>query len=86
MVIIIAVVCVAFNLYRTVEVGDKLKKLLENPDIFSDFERLSYWENRFCNAIAIATFLAWIKVSKKNYLLEEEFKLSALELQTIHSL
>ncbi|PVD39586.1 hypothetical protein C0Q70_02221 [Pomacea canaliculata] len=62
MVIIIAVVCVAFNLYRTVEVGDKLKKLLENPDIFSDFERLSYWENRFCNAIAIATFLAWIKL------------------------
>lgn len=64
MVIIIAVVCVAFNLYRTVEVGDKLKKLLENPDIYSDFERLSYWENRFCNAIAIATFLAWIKIFK----------------------
>lgn len=44
------------------EVGDKLKSLLEDPEKFADFEALSYWETRFSNAIAIATFLAWIKV------------------------
>lgn len=62
MVIIISVVCVGFNVYRTIEVGDKLQALLENPGIFADFERLSYWETRFSNAIAITTFMAWIKV------------------------
>jgi hypothetical protein len=62
LVIIISVVCVAFNVYRTVEVGDKLKSLLENNNQFADFESLSYWETRFSNAIAIATFMAWIKV------------------------
>lgn len=62
LVIIISVVCVAFNVYRTVEVGDKLQDLLRDPNKFADFEALSYWETRFSNAIAIATFLAWIKV------------------------
>ncbi|KAL8603587.1 hypothetical protein ACOMHN_022539 [Nucella lapillus] len=64
LVIVISVVCVVFNVYRTVEVGSKLEKLLEDPKKFADFESLSYWETRFSNAIAIATFLAWIKIFK----------------------
>jgi len=64
LVIIISVVCVAFNVYRTVEVGNKLKELVDNNDQFADFENLSYWETRFSNAIAIATFMAWIKIFK----------------------
>ncbi|XP_076462152.1 LOW QUALITY PROTEIN: polycystin-2-like [Babylonia areolata] len=64
LVIIISVVCVVFNIYRTVEVGDKLEGLLKEPEKFADFESLSYWETRFCNAIAIATFMAWIKIFK----------------------
>ncbi|KAH9505263.1 TRP-like ion channel Pkd2 [Bulinus truncatus] len=63
-VIIISLVCVGFNIYRTMEVNDKLTALLKNPDVFSDFERLSYWETRFSNAIAIAVFMAWIKIFK----------------------
>ena len=54
--------CVGFDVYRTVAVGDKLSILLENDQIYADFERLSYWETRFNNAIAITVFLAWIKV------------------------
>ncbi|XP_076459207.1 polycystin-2-like isoform X2 [Babylonia areolata] len=64
LVIIISIVCIAFNIFRTLEVGDKLDSLLKDPTTFSDFESLSYWETRFSNAIAIATFMAWIKIFK----------------------
>ncbi|KAK3795236.1 hypothetical protein RRG08_056296 [Elysia crispata] len=64
LVIIISFVCVGFNIYRTVEVDDKLTKLLKDPYVYADFERLSYWETRFSNAIAIAVFMAWIKIFK----------------------
>ncbi|OWF42403.1 polycystic kidney disease 2-like 1 protein isoform X1 [Mizuhopecten yessoensis] len=64
LVILLAILCVAFDVYRTVEVDNKLSVLLENPDKFADFEFLSYWQTRFDNAIAIAVFLAWIKIFK----------------------
>ncbi|KAK7507557.1 hypothetical protein BaRGS_00001492 [Batillaria attramentaria] len=64
LVILISIICVAFNVYRTMAVDEKLKSLLDSPDIYMDFERLSYWELRFSNAIAIATFFAWIKIFK----------------------
>ncbi|XP_046350413.1 polycystin-2-like isoform X1 [Haliotis rufescens] len=64
LVIMISLICVAFDIYRTVAVGDKLTSLLENDKVYADFERLSYWETRFSNAIAIAVFLAWIKIFK----------------------
>ncbi|XP_041363051.1 polycystin-2-like isoform X2 [Gigantopelta aegis] len=64
LVILISIVCVGFDVYRTVAVGDKLSILLENDQIYADFERLSYWETRFNNAIAITVFLAWIKIFK----------------------
>ncbi|CAL1532921.1 unnamed protein product [Lymnaea stagnalis] len=64
LVIIISIVCVGFNIYRTIEVNDKLTALLQNSKVYSDFERLSYWETRFSNAIAIAVFMAWIKIFK----------------------
>lgn len=62
LVIMIAILCVAFDVYRTVEVDSKLSVLLDNPDKYADFEFLSFWQTRFDNAIAIAVFLAWIKV------------------------
>ncbi|CAG5121215.1 unnamed protein product [Candidula unifasciata] len=62
--VIISVVCVGFNIYRTLEVNDKLTDLLKDPTVYSDFERLSYWETRFSNAVAIAVFVAWIKIFK----------------------
>ncbi|XP_059178590.1 polycystin-2-like isoform X3 [Physella acuta] len=64
LVILISIVCVGFNVYRTVEVNNKLTELLKDPKIYADFERLSYWETRFSNAIAIAVFMAWIKIFK----------------------
>ncbi|XP_060603024.1 polycystin-2-like protein 1 isoform X2 [Ruditapes philippinarum] len=64
LVIVIALVCVAFNVYRTLKVDELLKKLLDKPDQYADFEFLSYGQTQFDNAIAIAVFLAWIKIFK----------------------
>lgn len=63
-VIIIAILCIVFDIYRTIVVDSKLKELLDNPEKYADFENLSYWQTRFDNAIAIAVFFAWIKIFK----------------------
>ena len=63
--IAIAIVCVVFNIYRTLKVDELLEDLLSRPDQYSDFNFLSYGQSQFDNAIAIAVFLAWIKVSCK---------------------
>ena len=62
LVIIIAILCVAFDIYRLVAVDKKLNELIGQPDQYADFDFLSYWQVRFDNAIAIAVFFAWIKV------------------------
>lgn len=68
LVIGIAIVCVAFNLYRLIKVNSLLKELLDKPDQYADFEFLSYGQTQFDNAIAIAVFFAWIKVNNnRNY-------------------
>ncbi|XP_045214865.1 polycystic kidney disease 2-like 1 protein isoform X3 [Mercenaria mercenaria] len=64
LVIVIALVCVAFNVYRTLKVDELLQELLDKPDQYADFEFLSYGQTQFDNAIAIAVFLAWIKIFK----------------------
>ena len=66
-VIIMAICCVGFNIYRTVEVNTILEKLLANPDQYSNFESLSYWEVVFNSTLAIMVFFAWVKVcAEKN--------------------
>ncbi|KAK3090686.1 hypothetical protein FSP39_013743 [Pinctada imbricata] len=64
LVIIIAILCVAFDIYRQIAVDKKLSELIGNPDEHADFDFLSYWQTRFDNAIAIAVFFAWIKIFK----------------------
>ncbi|ESO83923.1 hypothetical protein LOTGIDRAFT_229509 [Lottia gigantea] len=64
LVILLALVCMVFDIYRTLVVGEKLESLLSNKEQYADFERLSYWETRFSNTIAILVFMAWIKIFK----------------------
>jgi len=64
-VIVMALCCICFNIYRTVEVNNLLEKLLSNPDQYSDFETLSYYEMVFNSALAIMVFFAWIKVGRQ---------------------
>lgn len=63
-VIAISLCCVVFNIYRTVAVNNKLETLLANPDVFCDFDSLSYWQVVFNSALAIMVFFAWIKVGR----------------------
>lgn len=62
LVILISLVCIAFSIYRTIEVREKLDDLLKYPDKFADFEFLSYWQVNFNSALAVTVFFAWIKV------------------------
>ncbi len=63
-VIIIAICCIAYNVYRTMAVNNKLSQLLQNPDAFADFDFLSYCQMCFNNALAVMVFCAWVKVFK----------------------
>lgn len=62
LVIFISTLCIAFNVYRTIAVSEKLKSLLAKGDIYAQFEFLAFCQVQFNNAIAITVFLAWIKV------------------------
>ncbi|CAD5121175.1 DgyrCDS9711 [Dimorphilus gyrociliatus] len=64
LVIIISLICVAFNIYRTIKVNKMLNDLLKKPEEYPDFEFLSYWQVQFNSAIAITVFFAWVKVFK----------------------
>ena len=64
LVIVISIVCVVFNVYRSISVTNKLETLLQDPNAFPDFEFLSYWQVQFNSAIAVAVFFAWVKVFK----------------------
>ncbi|XP_013781183.2 polycystic kidney disease 2-like 1 protein [Limulus polyphemus] len=64
LVILISLLCIAFSIFRTLMVNNVMESLLENPDVFSDFEFLGFWQTQFNNAVAIDVFFAWIKIFK----------------------
>jgi len=63
-VIVMAICCISFNIYRTVAVNNILDDLLANPDQYSNFESLSYYEMVFNSTLAIMVFFAWVKVGR----------------------
>ncbi|CAF0734186.1 unnamed protein product [Rotaria sordida] len=63
-IILISYICIAFNVYRQIKVGQILDDLLKNQKIFADFEFLTYWQTQFNNIIAFTVFIAWIKIFK----------------------
>ena len=46
--------------------ADKLNALLDKPDEFPDFEFLSYWQTQLNDALAITSFMAWVKVKSQS--------------------
>ncbi|XP_051935332.1 polycystic kidney disease 2-like 1 protein [Hippocampus zosterae] len=63
-VILLAVVAIVFNIFRTVKVDKLLGKLLDQPEIYADFEFLAFWQTQYNNMNAVNLFFAWIKVFK----------------------
>ncbi|XP_054654778.1 polycystic kidney disease 2-like 1 protein [Dunckerocampus dactyliophorus] len=63
-VILLAIVAIVFNICRTIKVDKLLGKLLEQPEIYADFEFLAFWQTQYNNMNAVNLFFAWIKVFK----------------------
>uniref|UniRef100_A0A3Q3LYW7 Polycystic kidney disease 2-like 1 n=1 Tax=Mastacembelus armatus TaxID=205130 RepID=A0A3Q3LYW7_9TELE len=63
-VILLALVAIIFNIFRTIKVDQLLDSLLVNPDIYADFEFLAFWQTQYNNMNAVNLFFAWIKVFK----------------------
>jgi len=61
-VLLISLLCIAFNVYRTITVEKLLESLLSTPNQFADFEQLSFWQMQFNYGVALTVFFAWIKV------------------------
>jgi len=79
-----AICCIIFNIYRTVEVNNILEKLLGNPDQYSNFETLSYWEMVFNSTLAIMVFFAWVKVGHFTRCHVKRFWIFRIYTQTQH--
>ena len=54
-----------FNVFRTIKVDKLLSKLLQQPDIYADFEFLAFWQTQYNNMNAVNLFFAWIKVKNQ---------------------
>ncbi|XP_015235701.1 PREDICTED: polycystic kidney disease 2-like 1 protein [Cyprinodon variegatus] len=63
-IILLAIVAIIFNVFRTVKVDNLLGSLLEQPDIYADFEFLAFWQTQYNNMNAVNLFFAWIKIFK----------------------
>ncbi|CAM4726777.1 unnamed protein product [Leuciscus chuanchicus] len=63
-VILLAVVAIVFSAFRTIKVDKLLGNLLEQPDIYADFEFLAFWQTQYNNMNAVNLFFAWIKIFK----------------------
>ncbi|XP_062851470.1 polycystin-2-like protein 1 [Trichomycterus rosablanca] len=63
-VILLAVVAIVFNVFRTVKVTNLLGELIKKPGIYADFEFLAFWQTQYNNMNAVNLFFAWIKIFK----------------------
>uniref|UniRef100_A0A8B9QLI6 Polycystin-2 n=2 Tax=Apteryx owenii TaxID=8824 RepID=A0A8B9QLI6_APTOW len=64
LIIVLSVVAIGINIYRTSTVDMLLKKLLEDQNSFPNFEPLAYWQIQFNNIAAVTVFFVWIKLFK----------------------
>nr|QCO69757.1 polycystin-2 [Amphibalanus improvisus] len=64
LVIGIATLCIAFSVYRTNSVDDKLESLLKDGVQYANFEQLGFYQTQFNSAVAMCVFFAWIKLFK----------------------
>lgn len=53
---------VGFHIFRTLEVNRLMGKLLQQPNMYADFEFLAFWQTQYNNMNAVNLFFAWIKV------------------------
>ncbi|XP_065832466.1 polycystin-2-like [Oscarella lobularis] len=64
LMILISIVAIAFNIYRTVTVKEKLQTLLNESNQYANFEDLGYWQIQYNNMVGVLVFFAWFKIFK----------------------
>ncbi|XP_025957712.2 polycystin-2-like protein 2 [Dromaius novaehollandiae] len=64
LLVVISIIAIAFNIYRTVEVSLLMEELLSNSSVYPDFYFLASWQVHYNNMIAVNVFFAWIKIFK----------------------
>jgi uncharacterized membrane protein (DUF485 family) len=63
-IILLGVICLIYDIYRTIAVSMSLDALLANPAQYPEFDTLISGQTSFNNAMAILTFVCWIKFFK----------------------
>ncbi|KFQ70182.1 Polycystic kidney disease 2-like 2 protein, partial [Phaethon lepturus] len=64
LLLVVSILAIAFNIYRTVEVSLLMEKLLSDTHVYPDFYFLAFWQVLYNNMIAVNVFFAWIKIFK----------------------
>ncbi|NXQ78737.1 PK2L2 protein, partial [Nyctibius grandis] len=64
LLLVVSILSIAFNIYRTVEVSLLMKELLSDAHVYPDFYFLAFWQVFYNNMIAVNIFFAWIRVFK----------------------
>ncbi|GAB0195882.1 polycystic kidney disease 2-like 2 protein [Grus japonensis] len=64
LLLLVSILAIAFNIYRTVEVSLLMEELLSDAHVYPDFYFLAFWQVLYNNMIAVNIFFAWIKIFK----------------------
>ncbi|NXS62310.1 PK2L2 protein, partial [Brachypteracias leptosomus] len=64
LLLVVSIIAIAFNIYRTVKVSQLMEELLSNTNVYPDFYFLAFWQVLYNDMIAVSIFFAWIKVFK----------------------
>ncbi|NXG92315.1 PK2L2 protein, partial [Stercorarius parasiticus] len=64
LLLVVSILAIAFNIYRTVAVSLLMEELLSDPHTYPDFYFLAFWQVLYNNMIAVNIFFAWIKIFK----------------------
>ncbi|NXK25723.1 PK2L2 protein, partial [Arenaria interpres] len=64
LLLVVSILAIIFNIYRTVEVSLLMEELLSEPSDYPDFYFLAFWQVLYNNLIAVNVFFAWIKIFK----------------------
>uniref|UniRef100_UPI00398EA1B4 polycystin-2 n=1 Tax=Pristiophorus japonicus TaxID=55135 RepID=UPI00398EA1B4 len=64
LIIVLSLVAVCINIYRTSIVSELLGELLENQNSYPNLESLAYWQIQFNTMAAVIVFFVWIKIFK----------------------
>ncbi|NXJ13135.1 PK2L2 protein, partial [Odontophorus gujanensis] len=64
LLIVVSILAIGFNIYRTMEVSLLMEELLSNAYVYPDFYFLAFWQVIYDDMIAVNVFFAWLKIFK----------------------